>query len=62
MVNKTELIVPDLEGNILKAADEISLEDARFYNFGFSTLETRDDFKFYVKYKIKNLPEIFTSD
>jgi hypothetical protein len=60
-----EIDVFDAEGRfvyILKAPDGISMEDARFYNFGFSTLETRDDFKFYVEYKVKNLPEIFTSD
>ncbi len=47
---------------ILRVPDGISMEDARFYDFGFSTLETRDDFNFYVEYKVKNLPEIFTSD
>jgi len=60
-----EIDVFDPEGRfvyILKAPDEISMEDARFYDFGFSTLETRDDFKLYVEYRVKNFPEIFTSD
>jgi hypothetical protein len=58
-----EIDVFDPEGRyvyILKTPDGISMEDARFYNFGFSTLETRDDFRFYVEYKVKNLPEIFS--
>ena len=57
-----EIDVFDPEGKfvyILKAPDEISMEEAHFYNFGFSTLEIRDDFRFYVEYRIKNLPEIF---
>jgi hypothetical protein len=57
--------VLDPEGRfvyILKVPDAISMEDARFYNFGFSTLENRDDLRFYVEYKVKNLPEIFTPD
>ncbi len=59
-----EIDVYDPEGRfvyILKAPEAISMEDARFYNFGFSTLESQDEFKFYVEYKVKNLPEIFTS-
>ena len=57
-----EIDVFDPEGKfvyILKAPDEISLEEAHFYNFGFSTLENRNDFRFYVEYRIKNLPDIF---
>jgi hypothetical protein len=57
-----EIDVYDPEGRfvyILKVPDEISMEDAIFYDFGFSTLENRDDFRFYVEYKVKNLPEIF---
>ena len=57
-----EIDVFDPEGSfvyILKVPDAISMEEARFYSFGFSTLETKDDFRFYVEYKIKNLPEIF---
>ncbi len=57
-----EIDVFDPEGRfvyILKAPDEVSMDEARFYNFGFSTLETRNDFKFYVEYKVKNLSEIF---
>jgi len=60
-----EIDVFDAEGRfvyILKASDEVSMEKARFYDFGFSTLETRNDFRFYVEYRVKNLPEIFTSD
>lgn len=58
-----EIDVYDAKGRfvyILKVPDEISMEEARFYDFGFSTLETRDDFRFYVEYKIRNLPEIFS--
>lgn len=57
-----EIDVYDPEGRfvyILKVPVAISMEDARFYDFGFSTLETRDDFRFYVEYRVKNLPEIF---
>ena len=58
-----EIDVYDPEGRfvyILKTPEAISMEDARFYDFGFSTLEIRDDFRFYVEYKVKNLPEIFS--
>ena len=59
-----EIDVYDPEGRyiyVLKAPDEISMEDAIFYDFGFSTLENRNDFRYYVEYKVKNLPEIFSS-
>jgi hypothetical protein len=59
-----EIDVYDPEGRfvyILKAPDEIAMEDARFYNFGFSTLQSRDEFSLYVEYKVKNLPEIFST-
>lgn len=59
-----EIDVFDPEGRfvyILKVPDEISMEKARFYDFGFSTLESREEFNFYVEYKVKNLPEIFAS-
>ena len=58
-----EIDVYDPEGRfvyILKVPAAISMEEARFYNFGFSTLESHDDFRFYVEYKVKNLPEIFS--
>lgn len=60
-----EIDVFDPEGRfvyILKVPDEISMEKASFYDFGFSTLESRDDFSFYVEYKVRNLPEIFSLD
>jgi hypothetical protein len=59
-----EIDVYDPEGRfvyILKVPDEISMEEAIFYDFGFSTLESRDEFSFYVEYKVKNLLEIFSS-
>jgi len=59
-----EIDVYDPEGKfvyILKVPDEISMEDAIFYDFGFATLENRDDFRFYVEYRIINLPEIFST-
>jgi hypothetical protein len=61
--NMFEIDVYDPEGRfvyILKVPDEISMDDAIFYDFGFSTLENRDDFRFYAEYKVKNLPEIFS--
>lgn len=58
-----EVDVFDQEGRfvyIMKPPQGVSLERAKFYGFGFSTTEaTEDGFQIYVKYKIKNLPEIF---
>lgn len=41
--------------------EKVNLDRAVFYDFGFTTVETVDDFPVYVEYRIKNLPEIFTS-
>jgi hypothetical protein len=46
---------------IIKTPDNINLDRAVFYDFGFSTAETVDDFPVYVESRIKNLPEIFDS-
>lgn len=60
-----EIDIYDLEGKYLNAVripEDIPLDRARFYDFGFSTVETREDMLMYVEYRIKNLPEIFKSD
>ena len=44
----------------LKLPDGVKLQDEHFYDFGFSNIETRDDYLVYVEYRIKNLPEIFS--
>lgn len=43
----------------IEPLENVSLDEAVFYDFGFSTVETVDDFPVYVEYRIKNLPEIF---
>jgi hypothetical protein len=45
----------------IETHENINLDRAVFYDFGFSTVETVDDFPVYVEYRIKNLPEIFDS-
>lgn len=60
--DETEVDVFDPEGNyvyILKTEGGISLDRARFYDFGFGKLEERNDLYVYVEYRIRNLPEIF---
>jgi hypothetical protein len=45
---------------ILKLPEGITLERAKFYDFGFAIKETREDgFEVYAEYEIKNLPDIF---
>lgn len=43
----------------VETPESISLDRAVFYDFGFTTIETKDDFPIYVEYRINNLPEIF---
>jgi len=58
-----EIDVFDPEGRfvyIMKPPQEVSLDDAKFYSFGFASRETQEnDLIFYVEYKVKNLPDIF---
>jgi hypothetical protein len=46
---------------ILKLPEGITLERAKFYDFGFTTQMTRDEFPVYCEFKIKNVPEIFNN-
>ena len=53
----------DDNGNYVYAiepSESRPLDRADFYDFGFITVETVDDFLFYFEYWIKNLPEIFS--
>ncbi len=59
---KIEIDIFDSEGRfiyIIEPPENISLERADFYDFGFTTVEERDGMPVYVEYWIKNLPEIF---
>jgi hypothetical protein len=47
---------------IVQVPEDIPLARAKFYDFGFSTIVTREDMPIYVEYRIKNLPEIFKAD
>ncbi|UCE20895.1 MAG: 6-bladed beta-propeller [Candidatus Aminicenantes bacterium] len=54
--------VYDSEGRflyVLNPPHEISLEHAKFYDFGLALREEKEDRDIYVEYKVKNLPEIF---
>ena len=44
---------------MIEQPENYPLARADFYDFGFTTVETVDDFPVYVEYRIKNLPEIF---
>ena len=60
--DETEVDVFDPDGKyiyILKTEQDVSLDKAEYYDFGFGELEERDDLYVYVEYRIKNLPEIF---
>lgn len=58
-----EVDVFDQEGRfvfIMKPPQGVSLETAKFYSFGFTTRETKEDgLEVYAEYIIKNLPDIF---
>jgi hypothetical protein len=59
-----DIDVFDPEGKytyILKLPEGISLERARFYDFGFTTIMEQDELPIYFEFRIKNLPEIFTN-
>ncbi len=61
-IKKYEIDIFDSEGKyiyILDPPENISLERVDFYDFGFTTVEERDDMPVYVEYGIKNLPKIF---
>ena len=45
---------------MIESPESYPLDEADFYDFGFTTVETVDDFPVYVEYRIKNLPEIFS--
>jgi len=45
---------------MIESPERYPLDRADFYDFGFTTVETVDDFPVYVEYRIKNLPEIFS--
>ncbi len=60
--NEFEVDIFDDQGRYMFKIDSpenIDLDRAVFYDFGFATVETVDDFPVYVEYRIKNLPEIF---
>lgn len=61
-LKKITIDIFDSEGKfiyILESPENISLERADFYDFGFTTVEERDDMPVYVEYRIKNLTKIF---
>jgi len=61
-LKKIEIDIFDSEGRfiyILELPENISLERADFYDFGFTTVEDKDDMPVYVEYRIKNLSKIF---
>ncbi|MGD8536450.1 MAG: 6-bladed beta-propeller [Candidatus Aminicenantes bacterium] len=54
--------VYDPEGRflyVLNPPQGISLEHAKFYDFGLALREEKEDRDIYVEYRVKNLPEIF---
>jgi len=62
-VQTYEVDVFDPEGKfvyVIEPPEELSLDDVKFYGFGFATRETQEDeFLVYSEYTIKNLPDIF---
>ncbi len=62
-VQTYEVDVFDPEGRfvyIIKPPEGVSMDDVKFYDFGFATAETQEDeFLVYTEYSIDNLPDIF---
>jgi len=62
-VQTYEVDVFDPEGRfvyIMEPPEGVSLDDVKFYGFGFATAEAQEDeFLVYTEYTIKNLPDIF---
>ncbi len=62
-IETVEVDVFDHEGRyvyIMKPPQGVSLETAKFYSFGFTAKETKEnDLEVYAEYRIKNLPDIF---
>lgn len=60
---KTDIFNPKGEYlYIVQVPEDIPLARTKFYDFGFSTIVTREDMPVYVEYRVKNLPEIFKAD
>jgi len=62
-VQTYEVDVFDSEGRfvyLIEHPEGVSLDDVKFYDFGFATTETQEDeFLVYTEYSINNLPDIF---
>jgi hypothetical protein len=61
-LKETEIDVFDGEGRYLyalKPPQGMSFDEAMFHDKGYGTIETKDDFRVYIDYRIKNLPEVF---
>lgn len=59
---KVEIDIIDPDGRYiyaLQVPEGMSLEQVQFFDQGFATQETRDDYPVYVEYRITNLPDIF---
>lgn len=60
--NEFEIDIFDDQGKYvykIEPPENIDFKRADFYDFGFTTVETVDEFPVYVEYRVKNLPEIF---
>ena len=61
--NEFEIDIIDDQGRYvykIEPPENIDLDRADFYDFGFTTVDTVDEFPVYVEYRVKNLPEIFS--
>lgn len=64
-VKQFEIDVYDPEGKyvyLIKIPEDLVLEREQFFDIGFFNIEPREDFRVYVEYRIKNLPEIFRNN
>lgn len=60
-----EIDVYDPEGKyvyLIKIPEDLVFEREQFFDIGFFNIEPREDFRVYVEYRIKNLPEIFRNN
>ena len=58
-----EIDVYNIDGkltHVLQLPEGVSIENAQFYEFGFVTTITRDEYPIYVEYNVMNVPDIFT--
>ena len=64
-LREDEIDIYDPDGRyvyVMELPEGMELRRPVFLDFGFSTIEDRDDIPVYVEYRVKNLPDIFSEN